>query len=161
MGAATGKKPLAEVPIQEANFPCNPWGVVVLATRLAHLGSCSDEPPCGGLFNGNNNPTAPGKTLAQLKIFSKLLFLWLQCLGCRVGLSVTSWTDVAEECQTPHDLLFLVPWWWKGGRLLCVPFLNLSLSWGRADKLLVITSPQAGSVCQSGEEELPGWRAPG
>lgn len=34
MGAATGKKPLAEVPIQKANFPCISRGVVALNSPL-------------------------------------------------------------------------------------------------------------------------------
>lgn len=58
MGAATGKKPLAEVPIQEASFPFHLMGSSsseFFPPGWLNLGSWSDEHPCGNLFNGNND----------------------------------------------------------------------------------------------------------
>jgi hypothetical protein len=106
--------------------------------------------------------TAQGETLAQA--------LFLESAAFRLGLSPSLDAGVGEEtqrsCQNPGGPLLLCfcrvqPEGDQGGRvgLLSVPFPN-PLSWGRADRLPVITSPQ-GPVCQSREEEQLGWRAPG
>lgn len=55
MGAATRKKPLAEVPIQEVFHLMGSSSSEFFPPGRLNLGSWSDEHLCGDLFNGNND----------------------------------------------------------------------------------------------------------